>query len=36
MDALAACAEGEMWTDPKYPPTPLTEEWLVRNGYIKD
>ena len=36
MDALAACAEGEMWTDPKYPPTPLTKEWLVRNGYIKD
>lgn len=36
MDALAACAAGEMWNNPNYPPTPLTKEWLVNNGYIKD
>lgn len=35
LDALNACAEGEMWNNPKYPPTPLTREWLVKNGYLK-
>jgi len=31
--ALDACAAGTMWTT--YKPTPLTEEWLRENGYIK-
>ena len=34
MDALAACATGKMWET--YPPTPMTREWLVENGHIKD
>ena len=32
--ALESCARGTMWTD--YEPTPMTREWLVKNGYIKD
>ena len=32
MDALAACAGGEMWNT--YSPTPLTREYLVKEGYI--
>ena len=32
--ALAACANGNMWEI--YPPTPMTREWLVKNGYIKE
>ena len=32
--ALESCARGTMWTD--YEPTPMTREWLVENGYIKD
>ena len=32
--ALEACAEGEMWK--VYPPTPLTKEYLVDEGYIKE
>ena len=32
-DALKACAAGQMWT--KYSPTPLTLEWLVKEGYMK-
>jgi len=32
-NALAACADGEMWKI--YPPTPLTRKYLVENGYIK-
>ena len=32
-DALNACAVGQMWTE--YPPTPLTREYLVKEGYIK-
>ena len=32
-DALNACAAGQMWTE--YPPTPLTREYLVKEGYIK-
>ena len=32
-DALNACASGQMWTE--YPPTPLTREYLVNEGYIK-
>jgi len=32
MNALAACAAGEMWTE--YEPTPLTREYLVKEGYI--
>ena len=31
-DALAACAKGNMWEI--YPPTPLTREYLVKEGYI--
>jgi len=31
--ALKACADGEMWK--VYKPTPMTREWLVKNGYIK-
>ena len=32
MAALSACAAGEMWN--VYPPTPLTREYLVKEGYI--
>ena len=32
-DALNACASGQMWTE--YPPTPLTREYLVKEGYIQ-
>ena len=32
-EALESCAAGTMWTD--YQPTPMTEEWLRENGYIK-
>jgi len=31
--ALEACAAGNMWE--KYPPTPLTKQWLKENNYIK-
>jgi len=31
-DALAACAGGKMWE--VYEPTPLTREYLVKEGYI--
>jgi len=31
-DALAACANGNMWE--VYEPTPLTREYLVKEGYI--
>ena len=31
-DALAACANGNMWEI--YEPTPLTREYLVKEGYI--
>lgn len=34
MDALKACATGEMWK--VYPPTPLTKQYLVDEGYIKE
>ncbi len=33
MDALAACATGNMWE--VYPPTPLTRQFLEEKGYIK-
>ena len=33
MDALAACAGGAMWE--VYDPTPLTREYLEKEGYIK-
>ena len=33
MKALQACSRGNMWTE--YEPTPLTREWLEKNGYIK-
>jgi hypothetical protein len=33
MDALAACAGGNMWE--VYEPTPLTRQYLEQNGYIK-
>jgi len=29
---LESCARGSMWTD--YDPTPMTREWLEKNGYI--
>ena len=32
-NALNACASGKMWNE--YEPTPLTREWLEKNGYIK-
>lgn len=32
MNALAACAGGNMWE--VYPPTPMTGEWLRENGYL--
>jgi hypothetical protein len=32
MNALASCARGTMWSD--YDPTPMTREWLMKNGYI--
>jgi hypothetical protein len=31
MSALQACARGNMWE--VYPPTPMTNEWLEKNGY---
>ena len=31
-DALESCARGTMWSD--YEPTPMTREWLVKNGYL--
>ena len=33
MKALAACANGNMWE--VYEPTPLTREYLVKEGFIK-
>jgi len=33
MKALQACSRGNMWTE--YEPTPMTREWLEKNGYIK-
>ena len=33
MKALESCARGTMWTD--YEPTPLTKQWLIENGHIK-
>ena len=32
MNALNACAAGQMWTE--YDPTPLTRKYLVENGYL--
>ena len=32
-DALEVCATGTMWE--VYQPTPMTREWLVKQGYIK-
>ena len=32
MEALQACARGEMWS--VYEPTPLTRQWLEENKYI--
>jgi hypothetical protein len=32
MNALNACAAGQMWTE--YEPTPLTREYLIKEGYI--
>ena len=34
MDALTACAKGNMWE--VYEPTPLTRKWLLENNYIKE
>jgi hypothetical protein len=34
MNALAACAGGNMWE--VYEPTPLTRKYLVEFGYIKE
>jgi len=33
-DALKACADGAMWEI--YPPTPLTRQFLIDEGYIKE
>jgi hypothetical protein len=33
MQALKACANGPMWN--VYEPTPLTKEYLVNEGFIK-
>ena len=33
LKALQACADGNMWE--VYEPTPMTEEWLRENNYIK-
>ena len=33
MNALKACANGNMWE--VYTPTPMTGEWLEKNGFIK-
>ena len=33
MEALKACANGNMWE--VYKPTPLTEKWLKEEGFIK-
>ena len=33
MQALKACADGNMWE--VYKPTPLTLEWLKKEGYVK-
>ncbi len=32
MKALQACASGKMWE--VYDPTPLTREYLVKEGYL--
>jgi len=32
LKALESCAAGTMWSD--YDPTPMTREWLVKEGYI--
>ncbi len=34
LTALKACKAGNMWEE--YPPTPLTREFLVEKGYIKE
>ena len=34
MEALESCARGTMWTD--YELTPLTREWLKKEGFIKE
>jgi len=34
MEALDACANGDMWE--VYPPTPLTKAWLKEEGFIKE
>ena len=33
VDALKACSAGSMWN--VYTPTPKTEEWLKKNGFMK-
>ena len=33
LDALKACRAGNMWE--KYPPTPATKEYLMKEGFIK-
>jgi len=37
LKALDACANGKMWDVEAggYEPTPMTRDWLVKNGYIK-
>ena len=32
-EALEVCAAGPMWE--VYKPTPLTLQWLKKNGYVK-
>jgi len=31
LQALQSCSRGTMWTD--YTPTPMTGEWLIKNGF---
>ena len=34
-DGLEACADPQVKMWEKYPPTPSTREWLVKQGYIR-
>jgi len=36
LEALNACAAGNMWENPDFPPTPLTRQFLIDQGFIKN
>lgn len=36
LEALRACNRGRMWEDSNYPPTPLTRQFLIDKGFIKE